>query len=45
MKEMGVIEHAHTKWTAHIVFAPQKDGTLWFCIEYFKLNAVSVGDA
>lgn len=45
LTEMGVVEPTHTEWAAPTVFVPEKDGTLRFCVEYCKFNAVSVGDA
>lgn len=38
----SVIEPAATGWSAPIVFTPEKDGTLHLCIDYHKLNAVTI---
>lgn len=40
----GVIEPAHTHWAAPTVFAPKKDGSPCFCVDYRKLNAISKRD-
>lgn len=44
MLDLEVIEPAQNKWTSPIVFALKKDGTLWFCVDYRKLNSVIVRD-
>lgn len=41
----NIIESAQTEWAAPIVFAPKKDRTLWFCVDYRKLNAVTGRDS
>lgn len=37
-----VIEPATTEWAPPNVFAPKKDGSLRFSIDYKKLNAVTI---
>ena len=40
----GVIEPAMSEWAAPVLFAPKKDGKLRFCIDYRKLNSMTVKD-
>lgn len=44
MLAMKVIESAQSDWASTVVFAPKKDGTLGVCIDYRKINAVTVCD-
>ena len=46
MVQQGVAVPAPpTEFAAPVVFAPKKDGTLRFCVDYRRLNATTVGDA
>ena len=44
MLEKSLIELATTDWASSIVFAPEPDGSLRFCVEYRRLNAMKVRD-
>ena len=45
MLKADVIEASSSEWAAPIVFAPKKDGSLRFCIDYRKLNEVTLLDS
>ena len=40
-----VIEPAQSEWASPIVIAPKKDGTPRFCIDFGKLNEVTIRDS
>ena len=39
-----VIEPAQSEWDSPVQLAPKKDGTLWFCVEFGRLNALTIPD-
>jgi len=45
MLDLGVIRPSMSPWASPITFAPKKDGTKRFCVDYRKVNAVTKKDA
>lgn len=41
----GVITPTASEWSSPVVLAPKSDGSLRLCVDYRKLNALSVKDS
>ena len=38
---MGVIEETHSGWSNPILLVRKSNGSIWFCVDYYKVNDVS----
>lgn len=45
MEDQGIIEPSISPWVSHIVLVKKKNGETRFCIDYRKLNDVTVKDS
>ncbi|GKA79260.1 putative reverse transcriptase domain-containing protein [Tanacetum coccineum] len=42
LSDMGFIRPSSSSWGAPVLFVKKKDGTFWMCIDYRKLNKLTV---
>ena len=45
MKEDGVVRDAKSEWASPVVMIPKSDGSIRFCVDYRRLNELTVRDS
>lgn len=41
MLDLSIIERSQSEWSSPIVLAPKPDGACQFCINFWRVNAIS----
>ena len=44
MERTGIMETSESKWASPLVIVTKKDGGVWLCVDYSKLNQVTKYD-
>jgi len=45
MKDQGVIDESTSPWTSPMILIKKNDGTMRFCVNFRKINAVTIKDS
>ena len=44
MRQAGVTRPSDSPWVSSVVLVKKKDGTIRLCVDFWKLNAVTIRD-
>lgn len=42
MQKQGFIEASQSEWASSVVLATKSDASLWFCVDFMRLNSLTV---